>query len=570
MNPGEGPEAGGQTTPETLDIPMLDGALEALFRQMPAPSVMALAETGLGVPMPPLVPVAPEQVIAAISSPFGLFVPADQALLVETWERVRKAKGAQAALHLRSDPQQTVMLTLIDARHRYGVFLAFVSAKIGGIANGGPAAQLFRPRQCKMWRNELSVIRKVDDAMTTILGWSRDELIGKRTLDLVDPDDQPAIIANWMELLARPGGDQRIVERYRHRDGHYIWFEFTNHNLLNDPAQGFMLTEMVDVSVRMEAAEALRASELLLRRLIEALPLGIVQIDAERRVVFRNERLSELADVTEASAIDDQFEQVAAADRPALIAALAAMLSPGTPADIELTIVHGDIPRRCSVGMRALRSASGAVTGGIIFVSDISERVLMRDELEKRATYDDLTRCYNRASIIEELNARLANPARDGTGIAVLFVDVDRFKDVNDRYGHAAGDELLRRIGERLLNSVRGSDAVGRFGGDEFLVVCPRVRSPGLALEMARRASTAISQRVAFGTSSMLPTVSIGVAWTDRAIGTDALIASADAAMYESKRSDHRPVLSPPLHGSTARIAGNDAANGKAWAAAKT
>ena len=141
MNPRRGPEAVEPAAPEALDIPMIDGALDALFRQIPAPSVIALGQDGLRVPMPPHVPVAPEQVIDEVSSPLVLFVPADQALAVEAWERVHKTKGAQAALHLRSDPQHTVMLTLVDARHRYGVFLAFISSKIGVIPNGAPAGQ---------------------------------------------------------------------------------------------------------------------------------------------------------------------------------------------------------------------------------------------------------------------------------------------------------------------------------------------------------------------------------------------------------------------------------------------
>jgi diguanylate cyclase (GGDEF)-like protein/PAS domain S-box-containing protein len=547
MNPDGRPEAPVQTSQDALDIPMIDGALDSLLGRTPAQYVAALAETGLCLPMPPGVPVAPERVIAGIGSLLELFIASDYGLIVEAWERVRRTKGAQAAIHLRSDPERSIMLTLIDARHRYGVFLGFVSANVGFIKGEDEEVRLFRPRLCTMWRDELSIIRDSDDAMTKILGWSRAELIGKRTLDLVHPDDRAVAIAHWMGLLGHPGSDQRIIERYGHRDGKYIWFEFTNHNLLNDPAHHFVRSEMFDISERIEAAEALRASEQLLRRLTETLPLGIVQIDTERRIVYRNERLGEIVNVANAITIDEQLAQVAAADHPILDAALDALLSAGEPADIELKILHAGGARHCSVGMRALSAESGTVTGGIVCVADITERVVMREELEMRAKYDDLTHCHNRVSILEILDALLQDPDRHGAGMAVLFVDLDRFKAVNDRYGHAAGDELLRRIGQRLLHSVRTGDIVGRFGGDEFLVVCPDVLSPELALEIARRATTAIAQRVVLGVNSVLPAASIGVAWTNCRIDSDAFVASADAAMYESKRGDHQPVLCLPL-----------------------
>lgn len=552
MNVDGGTEAPPQTPPDALDNATLDAVLDSLFSRTPAEYVIALAETGLCVPMPPDVPVAPERVIAGAGSPLELFMPADLGPAVEGWERVRKTKGAQFAVRLRTDPERTIMVHFVDARYRYGVFLGFISSNHGVPTAATAQATLFRPRLCTMWRDELSVIRDIDDATTKILGWSRKELIGTRTLDLVHPDDRALAIVHWMGLLAHPGANQRINSRYKHRDGKYIWFEVTNHNSLNDPAQGRVRSDMFDISERMEAVEKLRASEQLLRRLTDALPLGIVQIDTGRRIMYSNERFRAMLNVADGTAVHEQFTEVTAADRPLLNTALDALLTTGKASDIEVTIVHDGKPRRCSIGMRSLNTENGAVSGGVLCVSDITERVLMREELEMRAKYDDLTHCQNRASILEALDALLQSPERQGTGIGVLFVDVDRFKDVNDRYGHAAGDELLRRIGQRLLHSVRAGDIVGRFGGDEFLVVCPQVRSPELALEMARRARAAIAQRVVFGKDSILPAASIGVAWTNGRIETDALVASADAAMYASKRGDRTPVLSQPLQSPSA------------------
>jgi diguanylate cyclase (GGDEF)-like protein/PAS domain S-box-containing protein len=317
----------------------------------------------------------------------------------------------------------------------------------------------------------------------------------------------------------------------------------THCNLLGDPARRCVVSEMVDVSERMEAVDALRAREALLRRLTEALPLGIIQIDAERRVVYRNKRLSAILGQADAATLDDHFRHVAPADRGAFDAALTALLDGGEAAELELAIDGSGCVRRCSVTMLALGAANGATTGAIVSVADITERVRLRDELERRARYDELTRCHNRASILQALDGVMLTQRTSRTGVAVIFVDLDHFKAINDRHGHAAGDELLRLTGQRLLACVRGDDIVGRLGGDEFLVVCPSLESPALALALADRIASALAEPAMFGTTAIASSASIGVAWTNEAIGCDAIVALADEAMYESKRMANGPVL---------------------------
>ena len=99
-------------------------------------------------------------------------------------------------------------------------------------------------------------------------------------------------------------------------------------------------------------------------------------------------------------------------------------------------------------------------------MADVTDSARMRDELKRRATFDELTGCHNRASFMLALEANIAE--MPDTDRAVMFVDLDRFKELNDRCGHAAGDELLRTIGERLRATVRSNDLVGRVGGDDF------------------------------------------------------------------------------------------------------
>ena len=123
-----------------------------------------------------------------------------------------------------------------------------------------------------------------------------------------------------------------------------------------------------------------------------------------------------------------------------------------------------------------------------------------------------------------------------GRGNAVVFIDLDRFKAVNDDLGHAAGDRLLVEVADRLRSTLRDGDRVGRFGGDEFLVICPGVDSADQAREIAERIATVLTSTVDIGSRSVTLRASVGVAWTTEHLEADTLIAWADSAMYESKR----------------------------------
>ena len=509
--------------------------------------VAALGPDGLVVPMPSSVPVTTQQVIHA--SLLELVVPDDVLPVIEAWERAVQSGADHARVRLLADPDRPVMVHFADVRHRYGVFLRFIVGQ--HIAEGGGSVRTeIRPR-LSIWRkDERAVIVEVDEAATPILGWRRGELVGQRSVEFIHPDDHQRAIATWMDMLSRPQSKQRVRLRHRHRDGSWIWFEVTNHNLINDPDRRCVDAEMIDISDEMAAHEALRASEQLLRRLTEALPLGVLQVDVERRIVYRNDRLVAIVGVSDAATVDEQFAGTAAVDRPMLDDAVRAVLAEGRDADLQLTIGHpDDAVRACSVRMRALNDESGAVTGAILAVSDVTEDARLRQELEQRATFDALTLCHNRAATIHALERTLSQRRRADAGVAVVFFDLDHFKEVNDRFGHAAGDEVLAHFASGLLGAARAGDMVGRLGGDEFLVVCEAVPSPDEAFRTAMRfaASAAAAGDGPAGDTRITPRASVGVAWSRGDEDADALVARADAAMYQSKTNgDGRPVLALP------------------------
>jgi len=197
--------------------------------------------------------------------------------------------------------------------------------------------------------------------------------------------------------------------------------------------------------------------------------------------------------------------------------------------------------RVCLLSLRTLTDSTGTVTGAVGCLSDVTERAQLQRELEVRASIDALTLCLNRAATLELVDRTVAAP-KDDHGHAVVFIDLDQFKSVNDNFGHAVGDRLLIEVANRLRLSIRDGDHVGRFGGDEFLVICPRVESAGVASEIAERIAAALTSTVDLGSQMVRLRASVGVAWTTETLDADTLIARADCAMYESKRLGRQAV----------------------------
>jgi diguanylate cyclase len=154
------------------------------------------------------------------------------------------------------------------------------------------------------------------------------------------------------------------------------------------------------------------------------------------------------------------------------------------------------------------------------------------------ALHDELTGLPNRTLLLDRLNQVLARAKRYDEQFALLFLDLDRFKDINDRLGHAAGDKLLQRVAERLLSSVRGGDTACRYGGDEFVVLLPEVESERRAMEVAEKIRGRLAKPYDIDGHSIALTATVGVAvYPKNGIGHVDLIEHADAAMYRAKNA---------------------------------
>ena len=165
-----------------------------------------------------------------------------------------------------------------------------------------------------------------------------------------------------------------------------------------------------------------------------------------------------------------------------------------------------------------------------------------REDYRHQALHDPLSGIPNRVLLLDRLQQAIQSARRSGERVALLMIDLDRFKQVNDRHGHHVGDQVLRALAERLLAGVRGSDTVARLGGDEFAVVLPRCPDLDSALAMGAKIVRSLREPVMAGGGEIVVGGSVGVAlYPDHAGDRDGLLRAADLAMYRAKRAERLP-----------------------------
>jgi polar amino acid transport system substrate-binding protein len=233
----------------------------------------------------------------------------------------------------------------------------------------------------------------------------------------------------------------------------------------------------------------------------------------------------------------------------------------GTLADGKTEIAHDDLPlvKACrgqkfanqvasylvpnqgdvvlSINGQGLYDSGRTLVGGVITFRDITDIMRRTVELEKRAQYDELTQLPNRRLFTEQLKKAMGRAQRNDRPLAVLFIDLDRFKSVNDTLGHDIGDELLRQVGERLNKNLRIGDFSGRWGGDEFVACLEDFGETGNAAAAAQKLVLVLSDRYEVNGSEVYATPSIGIAIYPGAGETpERLVKAADLAMYQAKQ----------------------------------
>ena len=221
-------------------------------------------------------------------------------------------------------------------------------------------------------------------------------------------------------------------------------------------------------------------------------------------------------------------------------------MTEGHRCEAEVYLLHRD-GHRLPVQIRAapLRDSEGQIVGAVEIFNDNSSKLALVDrvrDLQETVLLDPLTDLPNRRFISMQLKSKLEEMARYGLSFGVLFIDIDHFKELNDTYGHAAGDKALKMVGNTMSNALRPFDVVGRWGGEEFLVITPNV-DEGSLKNIGDRLRSLVEQSSLRTESGLVrTTISVGGTISQREDDEDRLVKRADQLMYESKASGRNAV----------------------------
>lgn len=375
----------------------------------------------------------------------------------------------------------------------------------------------------------------VSPSVMEILGWSTEEILDPRS-QIVHADDVAAMTTALNELFER-GGTATISYRARHKDGRYLWIE-AHARLVSGMtgAEPEVIYSGRDVTRRLEAERALAANEHRLRSITDSLPAFVAHFDARTRCTFANAYTGKVLGVDPASLIGRSFREVIGEENHAAVEAQVHAVLRGRDAVSESDQeFQGQRYHFQSIYVPDLDSA-GTFNGFHVAMFDISRLKHAEHELVRLARNDTLTGLANRRHFSERLRRALTDRRDSSRPIALLYLDIDRFKHINDALGHVVGDYVLREFAHRIRESVRDTDLVARLGGDEFVVLVERVDTPDIPEAIARRIVETMQASIAIRQNRLRVTTSIGVAHCGETTPTeDELMRLADEALYAAK-----------------------------------
>jgi diguanylate cyclase (GGDEF)-like protein/PAS domain S-box-containing protein len=372
-----------------------------------------------------------------------------------------------------------------------------------------------------------------------LLGYTRDELLGLTVKQISHPDDKNVTdeVRNRMRSGEIPFF--QMEKRYLRKDGTPVWVALTI-SVQRDTAGRALhdIATVQDISARKQAEQALRRSEERFRCMVELSSDWYWELDADLRFTKFEGHGSDAKYLPARALLGCRAWEIPGADQQTDWAALQVHLKRREPLrDFEYSYTDRHGQRFfVSVSGEALFDEEGVFVGYRGTSRDISLRKQAQARIRFLATHDELTGLPNRAMFSELLGHVLQTARRSSGRLAVLFIDLDRFKFINDNLGHDAGDTLLREVALRLKSCLRSSDVVARLGGDEFVVLLPDLHEGEQANTVARKVLSAVIKPVVLDGQEWRVTASIGIwIFPDDAHDEPSLMKHADIAMYHAK-----------------------------------
>jgi len=379
----------------------------------------------------------------------------------------------------------------------------------------------------------------VNESALNLLGASGPDAVLGTPFEMFAGDDYAELFADGLKLIA--GEDEPLPLELKSVDGAKIDVRLSINETLFDDGQVRFLVDFQNITELIKASEINRHRENRIHAILEAVDQAIISIDHVGRIQIVNEVACKMFGYAKTDLVgenvsillpsphreqhDSYLRRYRATGYSNMVGAtheMEAIRADGTLFPIELTVA-------------VVRGAGDedTYTGSI---RDITDRKEKEDRIRYLALYDQLTGLANRASFNESVSEALSRARRIKSGIALMFIDLDKFKPINDTYGHEAGDIVLTTVAQRLEEAIRNTDTAARLGGDEFVVILENISERENIEVVARKVLESMARPIDIGEETCSVSASIGIShYPENGETLSDLLNAADQAMYKVK-----------------------------------
>lgn len=353
---------------------------------------------------------------------------------------------------------------------------------------------------------------------------------------LIHPDDKTGYMSKWQRFLQQPDQSFDCTYRMQHREGHWLWFRDIGKVTEQDEESGAM--RVLGTFSNITETRASQEKARLFGEAFQQTRDWVVILDHQQRIIAANQSFA-----TAFGNIEQYIEQprphhlgISLVRRRFYTKLLRSMQSGQHWQGEEQVITPDGKERPTLINVSAIGEQQQIFF--VLVFTDITAQKMAEDELRYLANYDALTGLPNRALLMDRIYHGIDQARRDKRSLALCFIDLDKFKQINDSLGHDIGDLLLKEVARRLSSTLRDSDTVARLGGDEFVILLEGYKNEDNISHVARKMLTIVSEPMQLGTHTVGVSPSIGIAvYPADAINATELLKHADVAMYHAKEA---------------------------------
>ncbi len=381
---------------------------------------------------------------------------------------------------------------------------------------------------------------RFNNRLCEILGYSRDELAQKNWLEMTHPEDVKKDVVEFEQVLRGESEGYAMNKRFIRKDGSIVVASIDVKCVRYDNGGVHYFVAMLrDITEQERQKSEILAARSQLQATLEAIPDLLLELDLDGQCYAYHSGRTHLVPPSVGNLVGKKISDALPASAGTII--MSALLETqekglSTGRQLELELPQGGFWYELSVSRKDIDV--GMAHRFIVLARDITERKAAERRILNLAHYDGLTGLPNRALLADRMKVAIKRAAREFARLAVLFVDLDRFKPINDSLGHEIGDHLLKAVAERMQTAVRSVDTVSRVGGDEFVVLLSEIETGEDAARVAEKLIFGLSQPYRIEGHELLLTASIGICiYPDNGTEPGILLRNADASMYAAKEA---------------------------------